>query len=145
VATRSAHIARGTFEVEIAPWGKEDRSDGNVLGFAVVTKRFAGDLEGNARGRMSTARTAVRGSAGYVMIERVRGRLEGRSGSFLFQHTGTLDRGAAVARIEIVPDSGTGALAGLAGRLSIRITKGRHEYELRYTLPRRRSSPRHRV
>ena len=130
--------ARGSFQVKMKPEGRADRSEGNSLGTAVVQKRFSGDLEGSGRGRMSTARTSVAGSAGYVMIERVRGRLGGRSGTFLLQHSGILDRGSAVAHIEVVPDSGTGGLTGLRGHLEIQIAKGRHDYTLRYTLPRER-------
>jgi len=135
----TTRIARGSFEVEMTPDGPDDGSDGNILGTAVVEKRFHGDLGGMGRGRMSTARSSVEGSAGYVMIERVRGTLAGRAGTFLLQHSGVLDRGAADARIEVVPDSGTGGLVGLQGRLEIRIKKGRHRYTLRYSLPRERS------
>jgi hypothetical protein len=132
MATRTA---QGTFDVEMTPEGKDDRSDGNILGTAVVEKRFHGDLDGSGRGRMSSARTLVSGSAGYVMIERVRGTLDGRSGTFLLQHSGVLNRGAAEARIQVVPDSGTGDLTGMTGRLEIQIRNGQHEYTLRYTLP----------
>jgi hypothetical protein len=134
------HSARGKFDVEMEPIGKEDRAEGNVLGSALVKKRFHGDLEGAGRGRMTAARTAVEGSAGYVMIEQVRGTLAGRSGTFLLQHSGILDRGVAAARIEIVPDSGTGELVGLKGRLVIRAANGPHEYELLYSLPHARSA-----
>jgi Protein of unknown function (DUF3224) len=128
-------IARGSFDVKMTPYGKNDSADGNVLGAARVAKTFQGDLFGAGRGLMSTGRTAREGSAGYVMIERVRGRLEGREGTFLLQHSGVLTRGAPRASIEVLPDSGTGQLAGLRGRLSIRIARGQHSYELRYSLP----------
>ena len=62
---------------------------------------------------MLTAGTDVTGSAGYVAIEHVTGTLHGRSGTFALQHTGTMSRGTPSLSITVVPDSGTGALAGL--------------------------------
>jgi hypothetical protein len=76
----------------------------------------------------------VKGSAGYVAIERVSGTLHGRRGSFVLQHSGTMNRGAPELSITVVPDSGTGELAGLAGRMSIVIANGAHSYRFDYTL-----------
>lgn len=84
---------------------------------------------------MLTAGTEVKGSAGYVLIERVTGTLQGRKGTFILQHTGTMNRGTPSLSITVVPDSGTGELAGLAGKLNIEITEGKHLYNFEYTLP----------
>jgi hypothetical protein len=84
---------------------------------------------------MLTAMTAVKGSAGYVAIEQVSGTLKGRIGTFTLQHSGTMTRGAQQLSVTVVPDSGTGQLAGLAGSMMIRIADGHHFYELEYTLP----------
>ena len=84
---------------------------------------------------MLTALTPTQGSAGYVAIERFTGTLHGRSGSFVFQHSGTMDRGAQQLAITVVPGSGTGALAGLSGRLQIHISPGQHAYTFDYVLP----------
>ena len=83
---------------------------------------------------MLAAGTSVKGSAGYVAIERVSGKLHGRSGTFALQHSGTMNRGEPQLKIAVVPDSGTGELAGLAGTMSIQIADGKHSYELDYTL-----------
>ncbi len=83
---------------------------------------------------MLTGGTDVKGSAGYVAIERVTGTLHGKSGSFILQHSGTLTRGAPQLTITVVPDSGTGELAGLAGTMMIIIADGKHSYEFEYTL-----------
>jgi Protein of unknown function (DUF3224) len=99
-----------------------------------LDKQFHGDLEATSRGQMLTAMTDVKGSAGYVAIERVSGTLRGRAGSFLLQHTGTMTRGAPSLTITVVPDSGTEELAGLSGRMNIIITDGKHSYELEYAL-----------
>ena len=85
---------------------------------------------------MLTASTAVKGSGAYVAIERVTGTLKGREGTFALQHMGTMTQNAPQLTINIVPDSGTGQLKGIAGKMNITIAAdGKHSYELEYTLP----------
>jgi hypothetical protein len=86
---------------------------------------------------MLSAATAVEGSAGYVAMELVTASLGGRSGSFVLQHTGTMTRGEPQLSVTVVPDSGTGELAGIAGKMTIRIEGGKHYYDFEYTLPPR--------
>lgn len=83
---------------------------------------------------MLTAGTSVKGSAGYVAIERVSGSLKGRSGTFVLQHSGTMSRGAPQQTITVVPDSGTGQLIDLAGQMTVNIADGKHLYDFEYTL-----------
>jgi hypothetical protein len=128
-------VAKGSFTVEMKPQAEPDVADGVSLGRMSLDKRFEGDLSGTGRGEMLTALTPVQGSAGYVAIERVTGTLHGRSGSFVFQHTGTMDRGAQQLSIQVVPDSGTGALAGITGTFKLSIVDGKHFYEFAYSLP----------
>jgi hypothetical protein len=127
--------ARGTFTVEMTPQGEPSGGDGLSLGRLLLAKTFAGDLVGTGQGQMLTALTPVKGSAGYVAIEHVTATLGGRSGSFVFQHSGSMDRGAQHLSITVVADSGTGGLAGLRGEFRITITEGKHFYEFDYTLP----------
>jgi hypothetical protein len=84
---------------------------------------------------MLAFRSAVKGSAGYVAMERVRGLLNGRTGTFVLQHSGVMVRGEQGLKVTVVPDSGTGELTGLAGSMAIIITDGKHSYEFAYTLP----------
>lgn len=126
--------ASGAFDVTIQPVAQEEFPGGTSLGRYSLEKRYHGDLEAAAQGEMLTAGTAVEGSAGYVAIERVEGTLHGRSGSFVLQHLGRMGHGAQHLTITVLPDSGTGELAGLEGELEIAITDGKHLYELRYTL-----------
>jgi Protein of unknown function (DUF3224) len=100
-----------------------------------LDKRYQGALDAQGEGQMLAFMSAVPGSAGYVAIERVTGTLAGRAGSFVLQHGGLMDRGVPTLAIHVVPDSGTGALAGLSGRMGIRIEGGRHFYDFDYTLP----------
>jgi hypothetical protein len=101
-----------------------------------IDKQFHGELEGTSKGYMlSSAATVVKGSGGYVAMERVTGTLKGRSGSFVLQHSGTMNRGVPQLSVTVVPDSGTGQLTGLAGTMTIKIDAGKHSYEFEYSLP----------
>ena len=99
-----------------------------------IDKQFHGDLEGTSQGQMLSAGTSTKGSAGYVAIERIAGTLHGRAGTFVLQHSGTMTRGAPELSVTVVPDSGTGQLVGLSGKLNIKIADGKHSYEFDYAL-----------
>ena len=126
--------ASGTFEVKLNPLPTYDTAEGGTLGRMSMDKQFRGNLEATSKGEMLTAVGAVKGSAGYVAIERVSGTLDGRSGTFVLQHSGTMTRGAPHLTIAVVPDSGTGQLTGLTGTMEIEIADGKHSYSLEYTL-----------
>lgn len=126
--------ARGTFEVTLNPLTTYDQAEGHLLGRMSIDKQFRGDLEASSRGEMLSAGTAVKGSAGYVAIERVSGTLHGRDGTFVLQHSATMARGVPQLSIAVVPDSGTDGLAGLTGRMTIAIADGVHSYEFEYTI-----------
>ncbi len=126
---------RGEFSVQLKPVAVDEGGE-PALGRMLIDKQFHGDLEAVSKGQMLAFRTAVEGSAGYVAMEKVSGRLEGRTGTFVLQHSGTMDRGAASLVLTVVPDSGTAALAGLTGRMAIEITGGKHFYSFEYSLPK---------
>ena len=122
--------ASGTFEVKLIPQSAKD----DPVARMSIDKQFHGDLEGTSKGEMLSMGTAVKGSAGYVAMERVTGTLHGRKGSFALQHSGTMDRGQAQLAVTVVPDSGMGDLAGISGKLEIVITDGKHSYVFDYTI-----------
>jgi Protein of unknown function (DUF3224) len=126
--------AKGSFEVKMTPQAWSESSADQTLGRFLLDKQYHGDLEATSQGQMLSAGTAEKGSAGYVAIEKLNGTLHGRTGSFVLQHNGVMDRGTPQLTIAIVPDSGTGELQGLAGAMTIQIADGRHSYELAYTL-----------
>lgn len=127
--------ASGTFEVKLTPQVAEEGSDAG-LGRMSIDKQFHGDLEGTSKGFMlSSAATIVKGSGGYVAMERVTGKLNGRSGSFVLQHSGTMTRGTPQLSVTVVPDSGTDQLTGITGTFTIKIDAGKHSYDFDYTLP----------
>lgn len=127
--------ATGPFEVTLTPQPPDDYADGASLARLTIDKQFHGDLEATSRGQMLSAMGGVKGSAGYVAIERVTGTLGGRRGTFVLQHDGMMNRGAPTLIVTVVPDSGTDELTGLAGTMTIDITAGKHSYTLEYTLP----------
>jgi Protein of unknown function (DUF3224) len=126
--------AGGPFDVKVT---HQDENTGDpLLNRMTLDKQYHGDLEATGKGQMLTAGTEVKGSAGYVAIEKVTGSLKGRVGSFVLQHTGTMTRNVPELNIAVVPDSGTGELKGLSGKMKINIAgDGKHSYDFEYTLP----------
>lgn len=128
-------IAKGTFNVSLKPQPIPDVASGAEIGRMSIDKQFFGDLVGTSKGEMLSAMSAVKGSAGYVAIERVSGTIGGRSGTFALQHSGTMNRGASTLTVATIPDSGTEGLSGIAGNLTIDIVDGKHFYTFSYSLP----------
>ena len=126
--------AAGTFEVKLVPQSSDGDAQDPTLGRMSIDKQFHGDLEGTSKGQMLTGGSSVKGSAGYVAIEKISGSLHGRSGTFILQHSGTMTRGSPQLMITVVPDSGTDQLAGLTGTMTIKIDNGNHSYDFEYTL-----------
>ena len=124
--------AAGTFDVKLNP--QEDKVGEPTVGRMSIDKQFHGELEGTSMGQMLAVSTDVKGSAGYVAMERFTGTLQGRRGSFALQHSGTMTRGTPQLTVTVVPDSGTDQLAGLSGKMKINIVDGKHFYEFDYTL-----------
>lgn len=129
------HTIEGPFHVKMTP---EPLAHGDApphLGRFRLDKRYEGGLDAVGHGEMLAARTPVDGSAGYVAIEQVTGALQGRRGGFVLQHSGVMERGMKRLFLEVVPDSGTGELVGLSGRMGIDIAGGEHFYRFEYRLP----------
>lgn len=129
--------AEGTFDVKVTP-AADASAAGTAIGRFLLDKQFHGDLEGTSKGEMLGVHTSVKDSAGYVAMEEFTGTLKGREGSFILQHSGTMNRGALEMMVTVVPDSGTGQLTGIAGTMKITIANGKHSYEFDYTLPEKR-------
>ena len=125
------HVA-GPFDVKLAP--QDDKID-PTLGRLTIDKQYHGDLSGTGKGQMLTATTGVKESAVYVAVERVSGTLAGRTGSFALYHNGIMERGTPHLSINVVPDSGTGQLTGITGKMDIKIADGKHTYDFEYSLP----------
>ena len=125
----------GKFEVKVKPLDSYAQgTNGISLGRMSIDKTFDGDLQAQSKGEMLSAMTSEKGSAGYVAIEQVSGTLSGRKGGFVLQHFGTMNKGKDRLILEVVPDSGTGQLSGLTGKMVINIEDGQHFYEFEYEL-----------
>jgi len=126
--------ASGTFDVKLSPQPLFHATQDASLGRMSIDKQFHGDIEATSMGEMLMAGSPVKGSAGYVAIERVTGRVHGRQGSFALQHFGVMSRGTSSLTLSVVPDSGSGELTGLSGTMSIDIRDGQHFYAFDYSL-----------
>lgn len=126
--------ARGTFDVKLTPQPSDEKAADSFVGKFLLDKQFHGDLEGTSRGLMLGVNTSVESSKGYVAMEQVTTTLYGRRGTFVLQHSGTMTRGALQLSVTVVPDSGTGELTGLTGKMEIKIEGGKHYYDFEYTL-----------
>lgn len=125
----------GEFQVKLQPMDSYAKGiEGINLGRMSIDKTFSGVLEATSKGEMLSAMTPTKGSAGYVAIEQVIGSLSGKEGSFVLQHFGTMNRGQNNLVLEVVPDSGSGELTGLSGKMLIKVENGKHLYEFEYEL-----------
>ncbi len=125
----------GSFSIAMTPVATPQRSGRTALGRMLLEKVYTGELAATASGEMLSAVTDTQGAAAYVAIEAITGVLQGRQGSFVVQHAGTMADGRQKLSIVIVPHSGTGQLEGIGGTMAIRIEAGQHFYDLDYSLP----------
>jgi hypothetical protein len=127
--------AEGPFDVKATLLAADDTTTGTAIGRFALEKQYHGDLEAASKGLMLTAGDPAKGSAGYVAIEQVTGTLHGQRGSFALQHSGTMDKGNYSLTVTVVPGSGAGELAGIAGTMTIVNESGKHSYTFEYALP----------
>ncbi len=125
----------GKFDAVLNPLDSHHQGiDGINLGRMSIDKTFNGDLDATSKGEMLSAMTPVEGSAGYVALEQVKGTLGGRTGSFVLQHFGMMDKGTDSLTLKVVPDSGTNQLIGLTGDMTIDVVDSQHYYKFDYEL-----------
>jgi hypothetical protein len=128
------HHARGPFDVKMNPQ-QDTIADG--LTRMLIDKQYHGDLEATAKGEMLTGGMSVNKSGAYVAMEKVSGTLQGKTGTFVLHHTGIMNQGKPELTILVAPDSGTGQLASISGKMTINIAPdGKHSYDFEYTLPK---------
>lgn len=127
--------ASGTFDVKLTHEPLADPDADKTLARMSLSKTFHGPLQATSRGEMLSAMTSTRGSAGYVAIERVSGTLDGHTGTFVLLHSGLMDHGTPTLTVTVIPDSGTDALTGLSGTMSLTNSPSGHTYDFAYTLP----------
>jgi hypothetical protein len=127
------HRATGPFDVKVAPLEPYVKDD-PTLGRFSLDKQYHGDLEASSKGEMLSAGKPP--TAGAVAMEKVTGKLNGHSGTFVLEHSATMEQGSTTSwSIVVVPGSGTGGLTGISGKMEIIIEDGKHSYVFDYTLP----------
>jgi len=135
MSDRRKHRATGRTEVgTYVPTTFDEVAGGPSLVEVHLTETFRGDIEGESTVRVLQA-VARDGSASFVGVQRVRGSIGGRTGSFLLQPSGTLAGKVTKAEWFVVPGSGTGDLQGLRGEGGFEAQLGEHgSYWLDYDL-----------
>ena len=134
-AEPAAQHAAGAFDVKMSPASAPQHEGRTATGRMLLEKQYSGELQASGKGEMLTAMTDTKGSAAYVAIERITGTLNGKAGSFVVQHAGTMRGGDSQLAVTIVPDSGSGELSGISGRMSLKQVDRKHRYEIDYVLP----------
>lgn len=129
----SMRHATGTFTVRMQP-PADSAGTGPFLRLR-IDKSFEGGLVGSSEVDMLASNAGDQPSGGYVALERFSGTVDGRRGTFVMQHSGTMSPGSMQIDVQVTPGSGTGELKDIAGRLTIRIEGKQHFYDLAYTLP----------
>jgi Protein of unknown function (DUF3224) len=122
----------------IKKWDEKPYSEGQdlpKLTRAGVTKTFTGDIEGEGQVEYLMMYRGD-GSAAFVGLERIAGRVGGKAGTFVLQRTGVFEGGQAKESYSVVAGSGTGDLEGLRGEGSSEVGHGmEHPFTLSYELP----------
>lgn len=121
----------------INTWDEKPYSEGQdqpKLTRASVTKTYTGEIEGEGQVEYLMMYRGD-GSATFVGLERVVGRIGGKAGSFVLQRTGIFESGQAKESYSVIPGSATGDLQGLLGDGSSAVGHGmEHPFNLSYEL-----------
>lgn len=109
-----------TISFEVTDWNPvpyDETQESAKISQLTVTKKFSGELEGEGAGT-GVLCSCDDGSASYIVVERVTGRMGDRDGTFVMQHGGIVKKGEVYSQFgDIVPGSGTGGFAGIGGTL----------------------------
>jgi Protein of unknown function (DUF3224) len=127
--TASAPFTNDRYDEE--PYGE---AEGAEVSRVHISRTFSGDLEGESTAELLIAKSE--GGGGYVGHDRITGALEGKSGGFVFQHTGLMGPEGVTNTGVIVPGSGSGELEGITGEgTMLADEQGNHTLTLEYELP----------
>ena len=108
-------VANSRFAIK--SWDEKPYGEGEdlpKLTRAAVTKTYTGDIAGEGHVEYLMMYRGD-GSATFVGVERIVGRVAGKTGSFVLQRTGVFENGVAKESYVVIPGSGTGELRGLRG------------------------------
>jgi hypothetical protein len=134
--TKTMH-AKGTFNVTMGKADVTEIGQSANIGRMTIDKVWSGAIEGTSKGEMLSSGEA-NGAMVYVALEKMTVAVNGKSGTFIFRHGATMmtsDPSSATLDVTVVPQSGTGDLTGIEGKLTIIVDKSGHTYDFAYTLP----------
>lgn len=121
----------------IKNWDEKPYSEGQELPKltrASVTKTYTGDIAGDGQADYLMMYRSD-GTAAFVGLERIVGRIAGKTGSFVLQRTGVFEGGQAKESYSVIPGSATEELSGLAGEGSTSLGHGsEYPFTLSYQL-----------
>ena len=121
----------------ITSWNEQPYSEGPdlpKLSRATVTKTFTGDIQGDGHVEYLMMYRSD-GTAAFVGLERIVGRIGGKAGSFVLQRSGVFEGGQAIESYSVIPGSGTGELSALRGEGTSSVGHGlEHPFVLNYEL-----------
>jgi hypothetical protein len=119
----------------IKSWDEKPLSEGDdlpKLTRATVARTFTGDIEGEGHVEYLMMYRSD-GSATFVGLERIVGRIGNRAGTFVLLRTGTFEDGRARESYSVIRGSATGDLTGLSGDGTSDVGHGlEHPFELNY-------------
>ena len=127
------HTANARFAIK--GWDEKPYSEGQDLPKmtkAAVTKTFTGDVAGEGHVEYLMMYRAD-GTTAFVGLERIVGKVAGKTGSFVLERTGVFENGTAKESYSVVPGSATGELRGLRGEGTSAVGHGdEHPFTLKY-------------
>ncbi len=104
------------------PWhGTPDKSADVKLYRLEMNHVYAGIIEGESTIQYLMSQKGAN-EVNFVGLEKVVGRVGGKSGTFVFQRIGIFDNGNIQETVIVMPGSGTGDLSGLSGQTTIEHT-----------------------
>ena len=128
---------RANARFAITKWDEKPYGEGQdrpKLTRASVIKAYTGDIEGEGQVEYLMMYRSD-GSATFVGLERIVGRIGGKTGTFVLQRTGIFESGQAKESYSVIPGSATGDLQGLRGEGSSAVGHGmEHPFTLSYEL-----------
>ena len=121
----------------IKSWDEKPYSEGNgvpKMTKASVSKAYTGEIAGEGQAEY-VMMYRPDGSATFVGLERITGRVAGKQGSFVLQRTGVFESGLAKESYTVIAGSGTGELSGLTGEGQTALGHGtEYPFSLAYEL-----------
>jgi hypothetical protein len=136
-----ANTTRSVKNWDRRPWHDKPAADapGSKLYRVEMTHLYTGIIEGEGTIQYLFANNS-HNQGDFVALEKITGQVAGRSGSFVFQHTGTFGTGAAIITMTVLPGTGTDELSDLSGQATMEFTEHLESYPIHFEYALERDS-----